>query len=321
MWNVECEMKENIKNRAKELGFLGCGIIPAVAFNEYTRYLDERVKTFPESEGMYKPLYANANPIDNAKSIIVCTRAYNNYKIPDSLGTRIGKCYLFDTRIPYSREYRANAEFETYLKTLGLNLLQCKIPDRWAAAKAGLGKFGRNNFIYSPENGSYIWINTWAVDRELEYDPVEENPYMTACNDNCHKCIDACPTKALSAKFSMNRARCVTYFVCSAKTVPDEETKKQLGNWIYGCDACQDACPMNKGKLTGTEDFPLLAEFAEHLEPEQILEMDLQKYKNLINPRFWYSGEEGLWLWKCNALRAMINSGKKKCETGDINGK
>ena len=303
---------KEIKQKALHCGYVACGIIPSTAFSEYKQYLDERVNTFPGSKNFYENMYGMVNPDDNAKSIIVCTQRYNRYKVPASLEGMIGKFYMFDGRVPYSQEFRAKTEFETWLKLNGINILKCGIPARWAAAKAGLGKFGRNNFIYSPEHGSYIWIESWAVDVELECDALQNEIYLSNCNDNCEKCIKACPTKALSGKLSMDMGKCITRLVCSAKDIPNEEIRPLMGSWIYGCDMCQSACPLNKGKFAETEEFPLLSEFEEYLKPENILEMDDDTYQNIVNPRFWYSGKEGVWRWKCNALRCMINSGDKK---------
>ena len=147
-----------IKRKALELGFLACGIIPSDTLGEYKEYLDGRVKSFPESEELYKPLYNNASLPENIKSIIVCTQRYNKYKVPESLKGLIGKCYLFDPRVPYSEEYRTSLELEAYIKLLGLNVLQAAIPVRLAAANAGLGKLGRNNFLYDPVHGSLFGL-------------------------------------------------------------------------------------------------------------------------------------------------------------------
>ena len=320
-----------IKNKALELGYLACGIIPAIEFHEYTQHLDKRINKFPESKELYEPLYRLASPAENAKSIIVCIQRYNRYKIPDCLEGLIGKCYLFDSRIPYSKEFRAKTEFEEHLKINRINFLESNIPDRLAAAKAGLGKIGANNFFYSPNHGSYVWIDKWVTDVQLDYDPIQENIFLSECN-NCQNCVRSCPTKALQGEFLMDRGKCITQFLSYPKEALyqgdtlKKETWLDAGIWLYGCDSCQDACHLNKDKFIENEMFPLLADFTEYLKPENILEMDNATYLSIVNPRFWYVGKDGLWRWKCMALRSMINSGnikyhgyiKKYCDDNDL---
>ena len=306
------ELSKKIKRKALKLGYLACGIIPASDFPEYSESLDERVKSFPESAEFYKPLYEMAGRPEGAKSIVICTRRYNNYKIPDSLNGLIAKYYLFDGRINYSGDFRAKIEFEEYLKILNIKTLKCKIPDRLAAAKAGLGKIGLNNFLYDPKHGSYISIAAWTVDKELDYDSIAENVTMNVCGDGCRKCIKACPTNALSQRFSMNFGECITQLNSLTKNTLSDEKKAQLGLWLYGCDACQDACPLNKNKFTESQEYPLLNEIEEYLNPEKLLEMDEDTFLNIIYPRFWYIEKDGLWIWKCGALRYMINSAEEK---------
>ena len=301
-----------IKEKAIQLGFSSCGIIPAVPFDEYRDALDARVKAFPESESVYAPLYSLVNPPNEGKSIIVCVSGYSQYRVPESMAKYIGKFYLFDVRLQYADEFRARAEFMTYLKNTGLSTLKGGVPDRWAVAKAGLGKFGRNNFIFTDEHGSHIYIHTWIVDKVLDYDPICEDVMHPSCSEDCLACVRSCPTKTLCSSLTMNRGKCIPHISNDTETLPDTSTMEQMGVWLYGCDACQDICPINARKLTGTTDFPLLAQYEDYVKPENILEMDEATYLNVINPRFWYIGEDGLWLWKCNALRVMINDGDKK---------
>jgi epoxyqueuosine reductase len=303
---------KEIKEKALQAGFSACGIIPAEHFEEYRKALDERSKAFPDSAKRYKPLYDMVTPPAGGKSIIVCSRGCNHYKTPDSLAKHVGKMYLFDGRLPFTEEYRAGTEFETYLKNGGLRVLEGGVPDRWAAAKAGVGKFGRNNFTYTPEHGSYVTIYTWVVDAVLDYDPYPESAIAEECSEDCLACVAACPTGALCAGLSMEYGSCIPSMANDTEILPDAEARKRLGLWLYGCDICQDVCPMNARKLSGEKDFPLLAQYEKYLQPGNILEMDEETYKNIVNPRFWYIGEDGLWLWKCNALRAMINDGDKK---------
>ena len=297
-----------IKTKAQQLGFLGCGIIKSNTLDDYKKHLDDRVKSYPDSKKLYEPLYNNACMPESAKSIIVCTQRYNKYKVPQSLKGLIGKLYMFDPRIPYSEEYRTVLEFEAWLALLGVNTLQCNVPARLAAAKAGLGKFGRNNLLYDSEHGSYIWIFTWVTDKELEYDDIEENIGMSACNDACQKCVSACPTKALSKGYSVNRGLCIPQLTCWSREGIDEETKSKIGSWLYGCDVCQDVCPENKDKFTESEEFPMLKEHEEYLQPERILEMDEDTYVNIVNPRFWYMGKDNIQQWKDNARRNLKNA-------------
>jgi len=305
-------LSEKIKTKAAGLGYTACGIIPASSFDEYKNELDRRSELFPESKYLYDDFRSLSEPPKGSKSIIVTTQRINRYKIPKASEPFYGKMYLFDNRVDFTEEHRVNKEFEMYIKLLGLNIIDGTIPDRWAGARAGLGKFGRNNFLYDEKHGSYIIINTWIVDKELEYEKKPENTGLSACNDGCHKCIEACPTKALSDKLLMDAGKCICRVQFDKEDALSEELREQMGIWIYGCDACQDVCPMNKNKFVEDNEYPLLLEFEELMKPQNILEMDEETYKNVLNPRFWYAGEENLWLWKCNALRCLINTGDKK---------
>ncbi|GHU93569.1 Fe-S oxidoreductase [Clostridia bacterium] len=300
-----------IKEKLLALGYSGAGVIPAVDFDDYIPPLEKRVESFPQSAEFYKGLYGMAKVPKEAKSIIVATRKYSQYKVPDSLKGRIGKVYMFDGRLEHSAERKAYNKFREYLSDGGVNIIRAPIPARRAAVRAGLGFWGDNNFLYTPD-GSYVWIDNWAVDIELEY----ENPDMDAisakklCNENCRKCVEACPTGALCGKYSMDMGKCVTRITSdeSGGTLSDE-VNKNMGQWLYGCDACQDACPMNYGKLTGTENFPGLSEIEKLLSLESILEMDADTYRETLQPWFFYISEDGQWLWKRHALRAMKNGG------------
>jgi len=296
----------DIKAKAIQLGYESCGIIPAAEFCEYKNALDGRIASFPNSAGMYKKMYSLADPPKDAKSIIVCARSYTRYKIPEKLKGKIAKFYLFDGRLDFTREYRARTEFVEFLTSNGINIIPGGIPQRLAAVKAGLGFLGRNNFLYT-DSGSYVYIDTWLTDAELEYDGTPQYTQKCLCNDNCRRCIDACPTGALSGDFSMDRGKCIPALCVSASNPNYEELQGKMGTWIYGCDVCQDICPMNAGKMKETENFPRLPETAEYFTPEAVAEMDEETFLNVVQPRFWYIDKDGLWIWKRNARRAMEN--------------
>jgi epoxyqueuosine reductase len=301
-----------IKEKAYALGYDLCGTIPADCLNDHSVCLDQRVERFPESRQLYQKLYDLASPDKKeawAKSIIVCVRRYNKYKIPPEVGKYFGKVYLFDGRLAFSEEYKSSRLFEEHLRSLGLRVFKDFAAARWAAVKAGLGQFGKNNFLYT-EHGSFVWINTWTVDVKLEYDgPLAPTPI---CPENCTKCIDACPTEALAEPFAMDRGICIAQLSFYSSAPPSDGLMDRMGTWMYGCDACQDACPKNRNKWIEENEFPELNGIADLLAPEKIAEMDEKTFLEVIQPRFWYIGKEGLWLWRCNAIRAMANSGDPK---------
>jgi epoxyqueuosine reductase len=297
-----------IKQKAHELGFVSCGITDAGPFTEFLDAIEQRIQRYPESAHLYQNLRENGYPkkqAEWAQSVIVCIRRYGKYKLPQDPAQYFGKCYLVDGRWPNTTESRSFDAFQTFLKELGLSVVAPRLADRWAAARAGLGRFGKNNFIYTAD-GSWIGIKVLVVNEVLEYDAPQTAPL---CPDQCTRCIDACPTHALEHPFMMNYGRCIAHLTFNLTMLPPETVRKPMGMWIYGCDLCQNVCPLNHGKWEPAEDFPQLDEVAHELTLDRLFRMTQPEYEEIIQPRFGYIAKENLWIWKSNVLRAMANSG------------
>ncbi len=113
--------------------------------------------------------------------------------------------------------------------------------DREAAARAGVGFYGKNTMLITRKFGSWVVLGTLVTDRELERTP----PLNLNCGE-CRLCIDACPTGALDEPGTLDATRCLSYWTQSAQPIPDEMAAA-LGDQVYGCDICQDVCPWNRG--------------------------------------------------------------------------
>lgn len=94
--------------------------------------------------------------------------------------------------------------------------------------------------------------------------------------------------------------------------MPNEKYNAKIGNWVYGCDVCQDVCPMNKNCWKDAEEFPNLHELGQHISLEKILKMDYEFLENTIQPKFWYIKKEDVWKWKVNAINVMVNEYKQQ---------
>jgi len=113
------------------------------------------------------------------------------------------------------------------------------LDERAFALRAGIGFLGRNGLIISPMFGSRFNIGLLLTDILIP----APSPYVGNCPPNCRLCIDACPNNALAPSQPLNTARCISYLTQKAVLSAEEETL--LGNQLYGCDICQNACPFN----------------------------------------------------------------------------
>ena len=113
--------------------------------------------------------------------------------------------------------------------------------DRAAAARAGLGWFGKNTNILTGSHGSWIFLGQIITDLDLEPDA----PSKKTCGE-CIRCIDACPTGAIVAPYVIDNARCISYQTIENRGPIPLELRPQMLDWVFGCDICQDVCPVNR---------------------------------------------------------------------------
>ena len=306
-----------IVQKAIEYGYESCGIIKIDEISGLAEAMNERIEKAPGNEEMYGRLLSFAALAERypwAKSIVVCLVSFCKYAIPEHLDGAIGKNYLVDVRSSeVCKEYNASVDFESYLKSLGMEVATDRrmgiTSMRWVAEKAGLGVMRKNNFFYTEKSGSWIHIEAFLTDREMEY---KQEPVGEPCPKGCDRCISACPTKSLSEPFTMSPATCVSPLTVRRSDLIHTPYGKMLGQWIYGCDVCQDACPHNANKWTTAEKFPGLAQLGKALTLEKIVLMDEEHLINLVADKFFYINRENIWYWKVNALNAMYNNYDEK---------
>jgi epoxyqueuosine reductase len=120
-----------------------------------------------------------------------------------------------------------------------------RIVDRAAAARAGLGWYGKHTCIIATrDTGSYLFLAEVPLDLDLEPDA----PVRKSCG-TCVACMAACPTHAIPAAYVLDTPRCISYLTIEHRTAIVPELRPLIGNWVFGCDVCQDVCPPNRHVL------------------------------------------------------------------------
>jgi epoxyqueuosine reductase len=142
--------------------------------------------------------------------------------------------------------------------------------ERDFAAQAGLGFFGRNTCLITPRLGSWTFLAALLIPERLENGRAVRDPAGVALEargtcGRCTRCLDACPTAAFAGAHVLDARRCISYLTIESRGAIPRELRPLMGNWVFGCDVCQEVCPYNRQPPTTalsltTQPAPLLAD-------------------------------------------------------------
>ncbi len=250
-----------IKERARGIGFDFVGIAEAGFLEEEAPLLEKWLKNGQHGQMSYMENYFDKrlDPrklVDGAQSVI--SVMFNYY--PGNKKQNPQSSYKI-SKYAYGRDYhkvmkkKLKSLFDFIREEIGdingrVFVDSAPVMDKAWAKRSGVGWMGKHTNILNKEAGSYFFLGELIIDLPLEPDA----PTPDHCG-NCTRCIDACPTEAITP-YGVDGSKCISYFTIELKDKIPEEYQDKLNGWVFGCDICQDVCPWNKfSKPTHEPDF------------------------------------------------------------------
>src|SRR4051794_1104229 len=243
-----------VQRLAEELGLDAVGVTRAEAYAGTERHIRER-----RARGLFGRLrFTMARPevschpetlLDGARTVVSAALCYWLPEPPRPAGHgRLPRYTWFDgyERLRDKLDALGRRLGGSYRVLVDAN----QHVDREAAARSGVGYYGKNTPLITRRHGSWVVLGTLVTDVELEPTP----PLDLDCGD-CRLCIDACPTGALDEPGTLDATRCLSYWTQSPGSIP-VDYRAPLGAQVYGCDICQDVCPWNRGVQKRRADEP-----------------------------------------------------------------
>jgi epoxyqueuosine reductase len=246
------EFTHQLKSRAAELGFTLAGVCPAVSPPGAAR-LDAWLEAGYAGQMQYladrRDAYHDPQRVlDGVRSVVMLAMAYRTAEpvAPRAAEGRVSRYAWGGTDYHDLIRQRLNAlaEFlrdrEPAARVRGVvdtaPLLECEF-----AQLAGLGWIGKHTLLINRQQGSWVFLAALLTDIELTYDM----PHETDHCGTCRACLDACPTDAFPRPYVLDASRCISYLTIELREAVPTELRSAVGEWVFGCDVCQEVCPWN----------------------------------------------------------------------------
>ena len=282
------DLTSRVKQCARDLGFDLARVTTAEPFLRDERAAVERVRQglmdgLPwYTEDRVRKANRPQSLLEGAKSVVSLAVSYNTGEPDDDDDALRGKVARYAWGDDYHELLKPRLRrFADALTPLAGREVRTRVfvddgpmNDRAAAARSGLGWFGKNTNILTPTHGSWVFLGQVVTDLELTPD----DPLAKTCG-NCVRCIDDCPTGAIVAPYVIDNRKCISFLTIELRGSIPRELRPLVGGWVFGCDICQDVCPVNrKARLGGEAAFRQRGDFA---APELIplLELDEQGFR------------------------------------------
>lgn len=240
-----------IKEQAKRLGFLDCGIAKADFLEEEASGLEKWLQKGYHGNMLYMENHFDKrlDPrllVDGAKSVISLSYNYFPAEVQQEGSYKISK-YAYGQDYHHVIKEKLRELLQLINDEIGEVSGRCFVDsapvlERAWATKSGLGWKGKHSLLIQKQQGSFFFLAELIIDLDLAYD----EPFKTDHCGSCTRCIDACPTQAILPDNTIDGSKCISYLTIELKDAIPSGFKGEMQDWMFGCDICQDVCPWNR---------------------------------------------------------------------------
>jgi len=278
------DLENRLKERAHGLGFDLVGIAPASPADGFEQLRAWLERGFAGAmDYMHRHGEARRHPASILPEVRSVVMTAMNYQPPPTEGLAlVGKVARYARGTDYHDVLRQR------LKQL-LAWVQGERPgcrgravvdtapllERDYARRAGLGWFGKNTMLLNRRLGSYFFLGAVLLDIELQADA----PHQSSHCGTCTACLDACPTAAFVGPGVLDARRCISYLTIELRGSVPAELRSGVGDWLFGCDVCQEVCPWNRKAPLATEPALLPRAELESLDPLEVLQLSEEAFQ------------------------------------------
>ncbi len=264
------ELESELRAKARELGFERLGIIPAVPGRRLEAYLAWVAQGFQGEMGyMARPDRVARRQdlqviLPGVQAIVCVGLDYFTRRLPTAVSQdpSRGRIANYAWGLDYHDVMTPRLEaLAAWLRAAGGQSASRVYVDTGAVLErdhgetAGLGFTGKNSMLINSRYGSWFFLGELLTTLPLTPTVAQSAVSPPSCG-RCHRCLDACPTHAFPEPYVLDARRCISYLTIELKGWIPQELRPFMGNWIYGCDVCQDVCPFNRfAQPTGEAGF------------------------------------------------------------------
>jgi epoxyqueuosine reductase len=253
------DLTERIKAEAAQLGFTLAGVCAAVEPTGISRFAEWLEQGYAGEMGYLADRAAAyrhpAGVLEGAKSVVMLAMPYRSVEpqMPQAGQGRVSRYAWGDDYHELIRERLNQLADFVKAQVAGSNVRgvvdTAPLLEREFAQLAGLGWIGKNTLLLNKEFGSWFFLAALVLDVELTYDEAHTTDHC----GTCRACLDACPTDAFVQPYVLDARRCISYLTIEHRSQIPEDLRAGIGDWLFGCDVCQDVCPWNHRVPPGME--------------------------------------------------------------------